>query len=67
MIEDKPLRLSERAYLGAKAVEALENDLALVKALLEPSVSLLEETLRLYPNLRTANDMRRLIKAYRGQ
>lgn len=53
------LKLSERAYLGAKAVEEMEGQL-------EAAVSLLEEVLRLYPNLSTSYKTKQLIKAYRS-
>lgn len=54
------LKLSERAYLGAKAVEEMEGQL-------EAAVSLLEAVLKSYPNLHISHRIRTLIKAHRGE
>lgn len=60
--EDKPLSLSQRAYLGAQAVEVLEQELALEKASLEAAVRLLEKVLAKRGNLSVSKEIKAFIK-----
>jgi len=54
------LKLSQRAYLGAQAVEVLENDL-------EAALSLLEEVLKVHPTIPLSRKIRPFIKEKRSQ
>lgn len=63
--EDKPLSLSQRAYLVAKAVEVLEQELEFHKTEEEAAVRLLEKVLKLHGNLSISKDIKAFIKAYR--
>lgn len=64
--EDKPLSLSQRAYLGAAAVEVLEQELEFHKTEGEAAVSLLAKVLKLHGNLSISKEIKSFIKAYRG-